>query len=242
MPPWKALTIFGLLTFTVAAPAQTVQKKAPARRAPNPAYARVEDVPGLPRVLILGDSISIGYTVPLRKELEGQANVHRPAANCGPSSRGVEALDSWLGTGKWDVIHFNHGLHDLKFVDEQGKNAAPEKGHRQVPLDQYEKNLNTIVARLKKTGARLIFATTTPVPPGEPQRKVGDDQAYNAIAWKVMKEQGVAVDDLYAAVAPEFDRYAIRPGNVHFNPEGYALLARQAAASIRQALPNQPQR
>jgi len=67
---------------------------APAAAAPNPAYAQVADVPGLPRVLILGDSISIGYTLLVRKQLEGRANVHRPAENCAETANGVKRV--WL--------------------------------------------------------------------------------------------------------------------------------------------------
>jgi acyl-CoA thioesterase-1 len=229
--------LIGLLASTALAQAP---EKAKAKRPANPAFATVRDVPGLPRVLILGDSISIGYTLDVRRELEGKANVHRPAANCGPTIRALESLDSWLGDGRWDVIHFNFGLHDLRYIDAQGKNIDPEKGRLQVPLDQYEKNLNTIVARLKKTGATLIFATTTPVPSGEPQRRQDDLKAYNAAAVRVMQQQGVAVDDLYAFIAPRFDGYALKPGNVHFSPEGYALLGKQVAETIRRALDSKP--
>jgi hypothetical protein len=70
---------------------------APAAAAPNPAYAQVPDVPGLPRVLILGDSISIGYTRLVRRQLEGRANVHRPAENCAETANGLKNLDKWLG-------------------------------------------------------------------------------------------------------------------------------------------------
>src|SRR5712692_6887545 len=87
--------------------------------------ADVPDVPGLPRVLLIGDSISIGYTVPTRHLLTGKANVHRIPANGGPTTNGLANLDAWLGHGKWDVIHFNWGLHDLK---------TGEGGKRQVPL------------------------------------------------------------------------------------------------------------
>src|SRR5262249_4795155 len=80
----------------------------------DPAFAPVKDDPALPRVLLIGDSISIGYTVPARKLLQGKANVHRIPENGGPTSNGSAKLDKWLGDGKWDVIHFNWGLHDLK--------------------------------------------------------------------------------------------------------------------------------
>ena len=211
MRSWKTLLLVGFLATTSLA--QEPKTKPAAKRAANPAFAPIRDEPGLPRVLILGDSISIGYTLDVRRELSGKANVHRAAANCGPTSRGVASLDDWLGDGRWDVIHFNFGLHDLVYHDEQGKNIAPDRGRLQVPLDQYEKNLNTIVARLKKTGATLIFATTTPVPTGEPQRKPDDLQAYNAVALKVMRQQGVAVDDLYTFIAPQFDKVTLKPGN-----------------------------
>lgn len=81
----------------------------------------------LPNVLILGDSISIGYTLGVRALLEGKANVFRPinaagtgAENCSGTTKGVTAIDRWLGDRKWDVIHFNFGLHDLKRVTEPG--------------------------------------------------------------------------------------------------------------------------
>ena len=93
----------------------------------GPEFAPVEDTPGLPRVLLIGDSISIGYTLPVRELLKGKANVHRIPGNGGPTTNGLKNLDEWLA-GKWDVIHFNFGLHDLKIGDD---------GSRQVPLEQY---------------------------------------------------------------------------------------------------------
>jgi acyl-CoA thioesterase-1 len=118
-------------------------------------FAPVVDDPALPRVLLIGDSISIGYTTPVRELLRGVANIHRVPENGGPTSRGVQQLDKWLGDGKWDVIHFNFGLHDIK-LDDAGKPLTSAA--------DYEANLRAIVARLRATGARLVFATTTPVP------------------------------------------------------------------------------
>lgn len=50
------------------------------------AWDYVKDVPGLPRVLLIGDSVSRGYTLAARKALAGKANVHRAPENCGPSA------------------------------------------------------------------------------------------------------------------------------------------------------------
>lgn len=196
--------------------------------APNPAYRTIEDAPGLPRVLLIGDSISIGYTEPVRTELAGKANVHRIPTNGATTVVGMNGLDAWLGTSKWDVIHFNFGLHDLKIMDG---------GKHQVPLAEYESNLRAIVQRMEKTGARLIWATTTPVPDAKvnPPRNSADVMLFNAAARRVMEESGVAIDDLYALVKPRLEELQL-PANVHYNKAGYEALGRQAAANILKAL------
>lgn len=204
-------------------------------KAPSPIFATVPDDPRLPRVLLIGDSISMGYTLQVREKLAGKANVHRPAENCGDTRRGLEKLDAWLGSGRWDVIHFNFGLHDLKFLDPKGKYVAPEQGRQVAPLARYEENLTVLVARLKKTGAKLIFATTTPVPAGTLGRIERDEAKYNAVALRVMKAVHVAVDDLCAFVLPQQEKIQ-RPKNVHYTAEGYALMANLVAKSIETQL------
>ena len=197
-------------------------------KAPNPAMAPVEDQPGLPRVLLIGDSISIGYTVPVRDLLKGKANVHRIPANGGPTSRTLTSIDKWLGKEKWDVIHFNWGIHDLKIMPG---------GKRQVEPADYEKNLRELVTKLKATGAKLIWATTTPIPQVElvPNRKFGSVAEYNDIAKKVMTENGVPTDDLNAAITPHVAEVQ-NAKDVHYKPEGYAMLGKEVAASIEKAL------
>ncbi len=220
-----AATLLGALLASVveAAPPGATPKRA---RKPAPAFASVTDDPKLPRVLLLGDSISIGYTVAVRKLLEGTANLHRPAANCGPTSRGIEAIDGWLGDGRWDVIHLNWGLHDLKRID----------GKHQVPIEQYEKNLTALVERLKRSSDRLIWCSTTPVPEGvSPPRTDADVQAYNAAAARVMQQHDIPTNDLYAFALPKLKEIQ-REANVHFSPEGSAVLAQEVARQIQKQL------
>ena len=213
--------LLALFALAAAAFAQNPAKSGP--------LAPIEDQPGLPRVLLIGDSISIGYTLPVRELLKGKANVHRIPTNGGPTKNGTANIEKWLGTGKWDVIHFNWGIHDLKFMPD---------GKRQVEAEDYEKNLRTLVARMKASGAKLIWATTTPIPDGElvPARKFGEVPEYNAIAKRVMTENGVALDDLNAAMTPHIAELQ-NTKDVHYKPEGYAFLAKQVAASIEAALP-----
>jgi acyl-CoA thioesterase-1 len=193
----------------------------------DPAFAPVEDDPKLPRVLLIGDSISIGYTVPTRNLLKGKANVHRIPENGGPTDNGVKNLKKWLGEGKWDVIHFNFGLHDIKLGT----------GKHQVSIEDYEKNLREMVKIMKGTGAKLIFATTTPVPEGKtnPPRKNEDVIAYNKVAMGFMKDNEIAINDLYAYALPQLDKIQ-QPVNVHFTEKGSQVLAERVAAAIETAL------
>lgn len=212
---------FVLLTLAAALTAQNQPPK------PSP-FTPITDAPGLPRVLILGDSISIGYTLPARAALSGVANVHRAKENCGPTTFGVQNVEAWLGRDKWDVIHFNFGLHDLKLMFD---------GYYQVSPDDYERNLRRIVFRLKQTGAKLIFATTTPVPEGKvsPPRMPADVVLYNTRALKVMKENGIDVDDLYAFTLPRLAGWQL-PANVHFTEAGSEALGNEVARVIAAAL------
>jgi len=221
-------TLLSLLALLVALDASAAA--APAKKAaPHPSLVPIQDVAGLPRVLLIGDSISMGYTVPVRKLLEGKANVHRIPNNGGPTKYGIANIDRWLGTGKWDVIHFNWGIHDLKFMPD---------GKRQVEPADYEKNLRELVAKMKATGAKLIWATITPIPDGElqPGRRFGDEAEYNAIAKKIMEANGVRINDLNAYVTPELGKLQ-KPKDVHYTDEGSAFLAKKVAAEIKAVLP-----
>ena len=226
---YRSLFPGALIVLTVAAATLAGQQSS------NPAYAPVTDVPGLPRVLILGDSISIGYTVALREALAGVANVHRPAENCRSSWYGIEKLDEWLGTGKWDVIHFNFGLHDLKHINETGQIDDPPRGKLVTTVYEYRANMEKIVERLERTGAKLIWRPTTPVPEGGKGRFAGAEVPYNMAALAVMRAHGVQVDDLNAFIADE-KIPPVSPGNVHFSPESSKQMAARIAALIKAAL------
>ena len=179
------------------------------------AWDFVKDDPKLPRVLLIGDSVSRGYTQPTRKVLAGKADVHRAPANCGPTASGLKNLDAWLGEGKWDVIHFNFGIHD-----------------RATPAADYVKRLEEIVIRLEKTGAKLIWASTTPIPdnPAQKQTAVSIVEK-NALAAEVMKKHGIPTDDLFAAITPHLAELQ-NPNDVHFKGEGYDFLGAQVGEAI----------
>ncbi len=228
-----SILFLAILAPVLAVGAPGAAKKKAARK-PNPAFLPIEAQPGLPNVLLIGDSISIGYTLPVRERLQGKANVYRIPANGGPTTAGLAHLDAWLGKNKWDLIHFNWGLHDLKYLNKHRKTDL--SGKIQVPLDEYEVNLKKLVEQLQKTGATLIWASTTPSPPGSGGRKPEDPPRYNAAAARVMKECGVDTNDLFAWASEKCEALRRGPEDVHFTAEGSALLADKVAAEIGKRL------
>jgi len=193
----------------------------------------------LPDVLIIGDSISIGYTPFVAQLLKGKANVIHNKGNSQGTTNGLVKLSSWLGDKKWAVIHYNFGLHDLKHVKVAGtsQNSNSFDDPQQADLATYTKNLAVITEKLKKTGAPLIFATTTPYPAGvKPARLPADAVKYNEKAIEIMKKHGVLVNDLYNHILPHLKKLQ-RPVNVHFTPEGSLYLARKVAKDILEKLP-----
>jgi len=185
------------------------------------AWDFIRDDPALPRVLLIGDSVSRGYTQAVRKALAGKANVHRAPANCGPTATGIKKIDVWLGdpAKKWDVIHFNFGIHD-----------------RNTAVAEYRERLEQLVERMKKSCDQLIWASTTPIPDLPDKKQTAQSIIdRNHAASRVMKEHAVATDDLFTAVSPHLDQYQ-NPDDVHFNPAGYDFLGRKVAESIEQAL------
>jgi len=193
----------------------------------------------LPKVLIIGDSISIGYTPFVKRQLKDEATVSRNPGNAAHTGTGLEKIDAWLGDTRWDVIHFNWGLHDLCYRNPDAKqqgNRDKVKGTITTTPEQYEKNLDQLVTRLAKTGATLVWATTTLVPEGEAGRIAGDDKKYNEVAARVMKKHGVAIDDLHALSATFAANLFVKAGDVHYKPAGYQKLGTQVSQSIRTAL------
>jgi len=235
---------FCLMALTLLASLATTADAAPKKKKATKSgpMQSVTDVEGLPRVLLIGDSISIGYTVAVRDLMKGKANVHRPLTNCGPTTKGLTQIEAWLKTGgegkKWDIIHFNWGLHDLKYMGKDGSNLADpnsKDSHQQVPPAEYEKNLRKLVERLEKTGAKLIWRNTTPVPKGSKGRVTGDSVKYNQIASKIMKEKGIPTDDLNT-FSIERQEQIQKKANVHFTTEGSKALAGEVVKSIEKVL------
>ena len=181
----------------------------------------------LPRVLLIGDSITRAYYPEVEKYLAGKAYVGRLSSSAFISDPVLlKQIEMVLGQYKFDVIHFNNGMHGWQHSDKEYEQAFPQFLRT---IGKYAPN------------AKLIWANTTPLkvspilPPGD-QTQATDERiaARNAIALKFVRPVGISVDDLNTPMRshPEF-----HSDNVHFNDQGVALQAAQVAAHIEKQLP-----
>jgi lysophospholipase L1-like esterase/dienelactone hydrolase len=190
----------------------------------------------LPKVVLLGDSIRMGYAPLVAERLAGRATVISSASNGGDSANLLAKLGEMAIREKPMVVHFNCGLHDLKIARKTGK--------QQSTLAQYAANLRQIVARLQKeTSAGIVFANTTPVFDarrskwaGEYDLRGADVKRYNEEAVAVMHECGVPVHDLNWAVEQAGVEKMQGPDGVHYTPEGKARLAEAVADAVLRQL------
>lgn len=205
----------------------------------------VEAGAALPKVLIIGDSISQGYTPHLTALLDGRAEITRIPENGESSSHGVEQLNEWLGSTRWDVISFNFGLWDVCYRNAalpDGNDLDKVHGVIAVSPEQYRRNLEAIVRRLERTHARLLWENTTVIPEGDPGRKPQDALTYNRIAKEVMDAHGIPVVDLYGLTAGFGPELFKRPHNVHYSAVGYQEIAAGVARAVEDALPKTNER
>ena len=205
---------------------------------------RETDDPKLPRVLVIGDSISMNYHDAAKEALKGVANYHRIEGNAFSTAHGVANAELWLGEYQdegfgWDVVQFNHGLHDLKQAYDKETDVF---GKYAMPIADYQANLEKLITNLRKTGAKLIWCSTTPVPnhnKGTYARRKGAAKEFNDAALEVMKNHpDILITDLWGVIGESstFDAWR-KQNDVHFyKDEERKVLGEAVAAGIRKAL------
>jgi lysophospholipase L1-like esterase len=182
-----------------------------------------------PKILIIGDSISIGYTPFVKENLAEQAEVFHNPGNAQHTGTGLQKIEKWIGDEDWDIIHFNWGLWDLCYrlpnAEKLGKKDKIN-GVQTFSAEEYASNLDMLVSWIKNhTDARLIFVTTTYVPVNELGRYKSDALKYNKAAKKVMAKNNITVNDIYKSSKSIHKKYGKGDNDVHYTPEGYKALA-----------------
>ena len=191
------------------------------------------------KILIIGDSISIGYTPYVRDALADKAIVVHNPGNAQHTGTGLAKLDEWLGDEKWDIIQFNWGLWDLCYRSPDSSEFGKKdkiNGVVEFTVEEYKTNLEKLVKRLLLTNAKLVFVTTSFVPDGERGRMVGDDKIYNKAALEVMKKYHIQVNDINKASKKIHKNEGKAANDVHYTEEGYKLLADKIVSCLEKEM------
>ena len=195
--------------------------------------------PAKPKVLIIGDSISIGYFPFVKDALKDKADIYHNAGNAQSTTNGLNKLKSWLKDEQWDVIQFNWGLWDLAYRSPAPKGPGvldKTNGKLSVTPEQYKKNLEALISVLKETGAKLIFVNTTYVPVNEPGRNYSDVKIYNLIAEELAKKHGITINDLYSPSVKIHNALGLGENDVHYTKNGYKELSKYIIQGIERQL------
>ena len=180
-------------------------------------------------ILIIGDSISIGYTPSVKNFFLDKATVLHNDGNAQHTGTGLQKIEEWLGNKNWDVIQFNWGLWDLCYRHSDSKeygNRDKINGKPEFTIDEYASNLDSLVAIIKKkSNAKLIFVTTSYVPKDEPGRRKSDVEKYNKAAKLVMKKHNILINDIYEQSIAIHNRYGKGAKDVHYTTIGYNKLS-----------------
>lgn len=193
------------------------------------------------KILIIGDSISIGYTPSVKENLADLAEVFHNKGNARHTGIGLEKIDEWLGDTDWDIIQFNWGLHDLAYRHPDSDilgNRDKVNGKLDLSFEDYQTNLDSLVQILKdRSNAKLVFVTTTFVPDYEAGRHAEDAPRYNDVAIKVMKKHGVPINDIFDKSIEIHKLHGRGNDDVHFTKEGYKLLGNEITTFLKTKLP-----
>lgn len=179
------------------------------------AYALTDETRDLPRVLLIGDSICNGYQGEVRKLLNGKMNVtYWVSSYCVTSRAFLPLLSIYLDEAKYDVIHFNNGLHSLT-----------------TPTEAYAKSLKSAfeLMRLKQPKAKIVWCSSTPL---TDEAKTAKCRELNEAASKVVRELGdIATNDLFGLLYP-LDRKANWSDVYHHKAPLRAKEAKKVARAI----------
>jgi len=245
--PLSRLTISAavctILRLTAVAAALALMLGMPAARAANANGAtgeRAKPSSDQPRILIIGDSISAGYTPYVQEYFQGKATVVRIRENAQHTGFGLKRIREYVGNEKWDIIQFNYGLHDLCYRHPD----SPLYGRRdkirgKLPfgLEEYKANLDSLVTIMKEmSAAKLIFVTTTCVPEHEAGRHAKDAQIYNQVAKTVMQKHQVIINDIYDESIDIHRNHGLGDDDVHYTDKGNELLGRLIAGFLAKQL------
>jgi lysophospholipase L1-like esterase len=182
---------------------------------------------GLPRVLLIGNSITRAYYPEVAENLRGVAFTARLATSKSLGDPAlIDEIELVMKHTRFDVVHFNNGLHGFGYTEQEYGAALPE-----------------MIAAIKahSPDAKLIWASTTPTRQGERMEEFAPGtervKERNRIALEVMQKYGIVCNDLFAVVEPHPEYYTA--DGIHLLDEGTTALARKVSDEIRKIITKQ---
>ena len=172
------------------------------------------------KIVLIGDSIRMGYDKYVKESLAGIAEVYYPEENCKFAEYVLRFIGEWKKRGEWpsdiDLVHWNAGLWDVLDVDGEGPLTS---------LEYYKEAIGRIDRRIRRIfpNAKIVFATSTSVDEENykncHKRNNKTIREYNEAAVSVLSGTDTVINDLYAAT--ENLLYECRSDMTHFNnPKG----------------------
>jgi lysophospholipase L1-like esterase len=216
-----------LATFLVATVTSLMWSQEPIRERIEWADIWVTDADksDLPRVLLIGDSITRGYFDGVEKQLAGKAYCARlTTSKCVADPSFLDEVQLLLKQYRFAVVHFNNGLHGFGYTEEQ-----------------YRTGLSALLEVLAKHShnAKLIWATSTPMRIPNNLGQVAETtervKVRNRIAAELLRDRGIVTNDLYGLVEQHQEYFS--GDGVHFNETGRELQAKQVAEAVLACLP-----
>ena len=186
------------------------------------------------KVLLIGDSIRMFYQNEVISQLGDGYEVYAPEENCRFSLYVLNSLRIWLNAFPTpDIIHFNAGLWDTAILYHEDGCF--------LDVESYIKYMKMILRELKKTGAKIIFATTTPVSdekvdlpgPVPPAHRNEDIIKYNKAILEAFSGEEIVINDLFSHIFPSRDAY-LSGDMIHPNEDGVKVLGTAVANCIKE--------
>ena len=183
------------------------------------------------QVLLIGDSIRMGYCEAVKEALKDRAEIIFPPENCMSSQYIMTRLIYWCNRCQKDdvaVVHLNCGQWDSAHF-----NSTPEP---LTSLEEYRKNLRMIIWTLRNffPEAVIMPATTTPMNPVHPEtinpRTTEEIMTYNRVVKEVAQEHGLPVNDLFEESKDWGEELYL--DYCHLKEEGYQRLAKKVTEAV----------
>ena len=192
------------------------------------------------KIVLIGDSIRMGYDKYIKDALSDTAEVFYPSENCRFAEYVLRYTHEWKKEGNWgddvDLVHWNAGLWDV--LELFGDEPLTSLSYYREAIIRIDKRLRMLFPK-----AKFVFATSTNVSEkmAKPEflRHNATIEKYNTEALCALTGTDTVINDLFLLTSTVPDSY--RSDWVHFyTPEGTELIGGKVLSVICELLSISP--